>query len=172
MSDLLRKGLEEQNIPVTEEQLAQFQKYMELVLANNEKVILTAIKDPEEFYVKHFLDSVAIYNKEAYQKAKKIIDVGTGGGFPGVPLAILSPEKSFVLMDSLRKRMDLVREMCAECGIQNVEAIHARAEDLDTRGLTSITAYSNDVGWSANWQLQPPSTPSASMMLREAERSI
>ncbi len=130
MSDLLQRGLEELSIPVTEEQLAQFQKYMELVIANNEKVNLTAIKDPEEFHVKHFLDSVAIYNKEAYQKAKKIIDVGTGGGFPGVPLAILSPEKSFVLMDSLRKRMDIVREMCAECGIRNVETIHARAEDL------------------------------------------
>jgi 16S rRNA (guanine527-N7)-methyltransferase len=130
MSDFLKQGLADLQIPVTQDQLDQFQKYMELVLENNEKVNLTAIKDPEEFHVKHYLDSVAIYNRKEYVQAKTIIDVGTGGGFPGVPLAILNPEKKFLLMDSLRKRMDLVREMCLESGILNVEVIHARAEEL------------------------------------------
>lgn len=130
LNSILELGLAERQIQITDKQLSQFLKYMELVLSNNQKVNLTAITDPIEFHVKHYLDSIDVYGTDFYDKVESVIDVGTGGGFPGVPLAILSPEKKFVLMDSLRKRMDLVREMCEECGITNVEVIHARAEEL------------------------------------------
>ena len=96
----------------------------------NEHVNLTAIKDPEEFTLKHFVDSVTSYNTVEYQDSKKILDLGTGAGFPGIPLAILSPEKEFVLMDSLNKRLKIIMNFCQELGINNVTTVHGRAEDL------------------------------------------
>ncbi len=108
----------------------KFEKYMEGILSYNEHINLTAITDREEFIVKHYLDSLLCTDFPEYEQAEKIIDVGTGAGFPGVPLAIRSPEKSFVLMDSLKKRLKIVDELCGEAGITNVTTLHGRAEDL------------------------------------------
>ena len=80
--------------------------------------------------MKHFLDSLVCCTHKEYQNARKIIDVGTGAGFPGIPLAIMSADKNFVLMDSLGKRLKIIDELCAEAGISNVETIHTRAEEL------------------------------------------
>ncbi|MBE6037522.1 MAG: 16S rRNA (guanine(527)-N(7))-methyltransferase RsmG [Clostridiales bacterium] len=126
----LAKALDAMGVPYTEKTLEQFREYRRLVLEWNEKVNLTAIKDPEEFERKHFVDSVMAAQHPAFRKAQKIIDVGTGGGFPGVPLAILFPEKEFVLMDSLAKRIRIVEEMTAAIGLTNVKGVHGRAEDL------------------------------------------
>ncbi|MBR5741670.1 MAG: 16S rRNA (guanine(527)-N(7))-methyltransferase RsmG [Firmicutes bacterium] len=126
----LIQTLRQFDIEPTERQLAQFEGYRAAILEWNEKVNLTAIKDPDEFERKHFSDSVAIAGSAALQGAKRIIDVGTGGGFPGVPLAILFPEKEFVLMDSLAKRLVIVDAICKKLEINNVTVVHARAEDL------------------------------------------
>ena len=115
---------------LTEEQIRQFEAYRAGVLEWNEKVNLTAITDPEEFEMKHFADSVMSAGNDIMKNAKKIIDVGTGGGFPGIPLAILFPEKQFTLMDSLGKRIKIIDQLAKEIGINNVELVHARAEDL------------------------------------------
>jgi 16S rRNA (guanine527-N7)-methyltransferase len=115
---------------LSEEQIRQFEAYRAGVLEWNEKVNLTAITDPEEFEMKHFADSVMSAGNYIMKNAQKIIDVGTGGGFPGIPLAILFPDKQFTLMDSLGKRIKIIDQLAKEIGIKNVELVHARAEDL------------------------------------------
>ena len=112
------------------DQYEKYQQYMEGVLDWNEKVNLTNITDREEFIEKHFVDSVLIADREEFKNADTVIDVGTGGGFPGVPLAILFPEKEFVLLDSLNKRLKIIAELTEEIGIDNVTVVHGRAEEI------------------------------------------
>jgi 16S rRNA (guanine527-N7)-methyltransferase len=110
--------------------LEKFQRYMDLVLEWNKKVNLTAITSKEEFEIKHFVDSIAICGFSQIHGIKKIIDVGTGAGFPGIPLAIIYPDKEFFLMDSLNKRVKIIDEISTELGLNNVTFWHGRAEDL------------------------------------------
>jgi len=128
--DSLKKALDELNLTYDEKQINQFASYMNGVLEWNEKVNLTAITEHEEFIAKHFIDSVLCTVFDEFKAAKSVIDVGTGGGFPGVPLAIMSPDKKFVLMDSLNKRLKIIDELTAEAEILNTETVHARAEEL------------------------------------------
>ena len=128
--DSLKKALDELNISYTEKQIQQFASYMDGVLEWNEKVNLTAITEHEEFIAKHFVDSVLCADFDEFKNAKTVIDVGTGGGVPGVPLAIMAPDKKFVLMDSLNKRLKIIDELTAEAGIMNTQTVHARAEEL------------------------------------------
>ena len=126
----LAKALELLGVSYQKDTLEKFQRYMELVLEWNEKVNLTSITDAEGFEMKHFVDSVAICGFSQIQEARKVIDVGTGAGFPGIPLAILYPEKEFLLVDSLKKRIKIVDEISREIGLANVAFCHGRAEDL------------------------------------------
>ncbi|MBQ4650560.1 MAG: 16S rRNA (guanine(527)-N(7))-methyltransferase RsmG [Firmicutes bacterium] len=128
--EALRKALETLGLPADEQTVNKYQKYMEGVLDWNEKVNLTNITDPEEFIIKHFIDSIICVDYPEFEEACKVIDVGTGGGFPGVPLAIAAPDKDFVLMDSLNKRLKIIDELCGQIGIGNVTTVHARAEEL------------------------------------------
>ena len=128
--DALKKALRTMGIETEETLLKKFIGYMGGVLEWNEKVNLTTITDPEEFVIKHFIDSVICADYLEYAEAERVIDVGTGAGFPGVPLAIISPEKKFFLMDSLNKRLRIIDELCMENNIKNVNTIHARAEEL------------------------------------------
>ena len=104
--------------------------YMKGILEWNEKINLTAIKNPGEFVIKHFFDSFPAAMLPEFRNADTIIDVGTGGGFPGVPLAALCSEKKFVLADSLAKRLRVIDAVAIESGITNITTVHGRAEDL------------------------------------------
>ena len=129
MNDL-KNLMNKLNIDGVEEKLETLERYMEEVLKWNEKVNLTAITDREEFIQKHFVDSLLCAETLEFTASSSINDVGTGGGFPGVPLAVCYPDKDFVLMDSLAKRIRIVQQICDELGIKNVRAVHGRAEDL------------------------------------------
>lgn len=115
---------------LNEEQQEKISIYCDKILEWNEKINLTAIKDREMFRVKHIEDSLSCIQLPEYDNAKRVADLGTGGGFPGIPLAIASPEKKFVLIDSLRKRLKIIDELCEELDIKNVMTVHARAEEL------------------------------------------
>lgn len=127
---LLRQGITELGIPANERLVGRFLAYMDGILSWNDKVNLTAITDREEFIRKHFLDSLTCSPFPEMEEAERIIDVGTGAGFPGIPLALVFPEKQFVLMDSLKKRLKIIDELTEELGIANVRTLHGRAEDL------------------------------------------
>ena len=128
--EILREYFKMMDIEYDEDMIRKFQEYMDGVLEYNEHVNLTAITNLREFIVKHYIDSVDIYKLEEYGNATRVIDVGTGGGFPGVPLAILSPDKEFIVLDSLAKRLRIIDELCEKIGISNVSTIHGRAEDI------------------------------------------
>ena len=102
---------------------------MEGILAWNEKVNLTNITDPAEFRIKHNADSLMCVDFPEFLEAETVIDVGTGGGFPGIPLAVYAPEKQFTLLDSLNKRLKIIDELAGELGIKNITLVHGRAED-------------------------------------------
>lgn len=130
MTEQLKNTFGSIGLSLTPEMEAQFLSYMKGVLQWNEKINLTAITDEEEFIQKHLADSVLCAPFDEYKAARRIIDVGTGAGFPGVPLAIISPEKEFVLADSLNKRLRVIDALTAEAGICNTTTVHGRAEEL------------------------------------------
>jgi 16S rRNA (guanine527-N7)-methyltransferase len=95
----------------------------------NKKINITSIEEDEDIYVKHFIDSLLILNEDNAAENKTIIDVGTGGGFPGLPLKIVNDNYRITLLDSLRKRIDFLAEVVKALNLKNVELIHGRAED-------------------------------------------
>lgn len=120
------------NITLVDEQVKKFHLYYELLIDWNKKINLTAITEYSEVVKKHFLDSCLLlkeYNQTIFKK-KSIIDVGTGAGFPGIPLAILLPDTSFTLMDSLNKRIEFLKIVVEKLGLTNVTLYHGRAEDF------------------------------------------
>lgn len=127
--EILKKGLYEYNFEMTEKQENDFFKFSELLIEWNKKINLTAVTDPKDISVKHFLDSVIpMFNFEIKENSK-IIDVGTGAGFPGVPLKILRSDLNFTFLDSLNKRINFLKEVSSQLGFENAEFIHARAEE-------------------------------------------
>ena len=109
------------------EQLALFYDYLE---SENRHYNLTAIEEPEQVVIRHFVDSLALQQVPAFQQAKTILDVGSGAGFPGIPLAICNPNKKFVLLDSLQKRVRFLENTAQKLGLTNVEVVNERAESF------------------------------------------
>lgn len=120
----------EWNIELTDKQLEQFQIYYEYLVEVNQVMNLTAITQKEEVIVKHFLDSLSIASIIDMSQVNKLIDVGTGAGFPGIPLKIAFPHLQITLMDSLNKRVKFLNETGEKIGVGNQIAIHSRAEEL------------------------------------------
>lgn len=125
----LLKDLSKQiNIDLTDEQINEFEKYQDLLLDWNEKINLTAITEENDIIIKHFVDSLTI--AKYFKDNDKIIDVGTGAGFPGIPLKISNKSLRVTLLDSLNKRIIYLNDVIEKLGLENVETIHGRAEEL------------------------------------------
>lgn len=127
MEAILREGLTALSLPT--EGIPALLRYAELLAEKNKVMNLTAITDPAEVARLHFLDCAALLAL-ADLRGKRVVDVGTGAGFPGLPLKILEPSIQLTLLDAQRKRVDFLREVCGELGLKDVECVHGRAEEF------------------------------------------
>lgn len=133
MNDTIKKfeaGLTELGISFSEEQYRQFLTYYEMLVEKNKVMNLTAITEFDEVIEKHFLDSLSLVRVCDLNREIRILDLGTGAGFPGIPLKIAFPEIRLVLADSLNKRILFLREVLAALQLEHVEAVHGRAEEM------------------------------------------
>ena len=128
--DQFLKGLEELQIKLDDTQVNQFIQYYEMLVEKNKVMNLTAITEFDEVIEKHFLDSLSLIKGYDLTKEVSVLDMGTGAGFPGIPLKIAFPQLQVTLADSLNKRILFLQEVIDTLGLEKVEAIHARAEEL------------------------------------------
>lgn len=125
----LQEKAEQLGIVITDQQAEQFQIYYDRLIEKNKVMNLTAITEYQEVIDKHFIDSILLGTVIDLSKEQSMIDVGTGAGFPGIPLKIVYPELEITLLDSLNKRVKFLEEVVAELKLQNIQAVHMRAED-------------------------------------------
>ena len=126
----IRKAFEEIQIFLNEEQIQQFARYYEIMIQKNEVMNLTAITEFEDVVRKHFVDSLTIKNILEPKAGEYWLDLGTGAGFPGIPLKIVYPELKLVLLDSLNKRVKFLQEVIEKLDLKKIDAVHGRAEEL------------------------------------------
>lgn len=127
-NDLMCLYGKQMGIEFNDKQLNQFYEYMRLLIEWNEKINLTAITAPGEIILKHFIDSLTI--NKYIENNKNIADVGTGAGFPGIPLKIYRPDLKVVLVDSLNKRIKFLNDVIFKLGLENIDTVHSRIEDF------------------------------------------
>jgi len=137
----------------TGQQVQQFEALGRLYPAWNEKINVISRKDIDSLYTRHILHSLAVAALIEFKAGTKVIDIGCGGGFPGIPLAIFFPEVSFHLVDSINKKLTVVREISQEIGLQNVSVEHTRAEQIKDRQFDfvvsrAVTSLKNLWQWS------------------------
>ena len=126
------EGCSKMGIRLHEDHLIMFQDYLLLLLEWNQKFNLTAIREPDEILVQHFLDSISVIlaYSDGMETPSSILDMGSGAGFPGIPLKILYPQAKITLVDSVQKKVGFLNEVIRQLGLVEAVAIHARAEDL------------------------------------------
>ena len=126
----LRSSAYDLGIELSDSQLRQFDEFAALLVEANKRLNLTRITEPEEIITSHFMDSLTTLSALDIAPNANVIDVGTGAGFPGVPIKIVRPDISITLLDATQKKLDFIREAVEQLELQNVELVHARAEDI------------------------------------------
>lgn len=121
------------SVELTDKQVSQFIKFYEMLVEWNKVMNLTGITEYDEVVMKHFVDSLSIVKVNGFDNVTSIIDVGTGAGFPGIPLKIVFPEVKITLLDSLNKRIRFLNAVIDELELENIETIHGRAEDFSKK---------------------------------------
>lgn len=129
MKEKIRERLEQNDIPFSEDLPEKLQRYFELLNEWNTRMDLTAVMEPEETLDRHFVDSLVVLKTNLMQGRHSLIDVGTGAGFPGLPLALACPEMQVTLLDAQQKRLNFLEAVIQATGAGNIRLIHARAED-------------------------------------------
>lgn len=136
---------------LTEKQKKQFSKLQELYTFWNAQINVISRKDIDELFIRHILHSLGIAKVQPFKEGSKILDIGTGGGFPGIPLAILFPDANFYLVDSIGKKIKVVQEVADALGLKNVKAEHIRAEkvkgEFDFIVSRAVTKMEDFVKW-------------------------
>ena len=135
-----RNSMNSIGIELTDSQLNAFETYYDMLIDRNKVMNLTAITEFDEVMDKHFLDSVYLFRSIKLEADYKLIDIGTGAGFPGIPLKIVFPELKITLLDSLNKRVGFLNDVIDELNLNDIEAIHGRAEDI-ARDKTYRASY-------------------------------
>ena len=133
--EIFEKGISELGFSVSEDGINKFEVFSHILVEWNEKMNLTAVTDPDGISVKHFLDSIAPLSVFDIKENARVIDVGTGAGFPGVPIKIVRQDLEFTFMDSLNKRINFLKEVSNQLSFEKAEFVHARAEEAGRNKL-------------------------------------
>ncbi|MGE5627096.1 MAG: 16S rRNA (guanine(527)-N(7))-methyltransferase RsmG [Solirubrobacterales bacterium] len=132
--ELMESACRDVSLELNENKYKHFMHYKNLIQEWNEKINLTAITEDEEIIKKHFIDSIKVFNFKEFHNAKNVIDIGTGAGFPGIPIKIIKPDINIVLLDSLLKRVNFLNNVIDELNLKDIKAVHGRAEELARTG--------------------------------------
>ncbi len=128
MKEQIQEKFKEYGFDLSERQVEQFEEYFNFLVSENQKYNLTAITEPQDVIIKHFIDSVL--PEKFLPKNASVVDVGSGAGFPGLPLKILRPDIKLTMIDSLQKRVNFLEQLCARLSLTDTRALHCRAEDF------------------------------------------
>lgn len=128
-ADRLKNKAEKAGYVFSDRQTEQYEMFYHMVVEENKHMNLTSITEEEEFIDKHIMDSLSASRMISFDNISKCIDIGTGAGFPGIPLKIMYPDTEFLLLDSLKKRIGFLEKVIGEIGLDKISAIHSRAED-------------------------------------------